>query len=198
MPNSAAGPLVRPLPRPHRKPTRGSPRRPSAQTWMQNRRHRPPCRAARRLYPPSWRQRCPGAACLHHLKADPRCARVIDLSRPSDPPGSRQSQQRLGICANSPVHCRGRHRRAQHRGQETRKPRRPGQRARCHAPINATGPMLAMKQLPLLARQGRIWAKLSARGSRSEQPQGWLRVSASRRPSTCCRPRHRIARQATS
>lgn len=133
-----------------------------------------------------------GEACLHHLEADPRCARAIGLSRSSDPALVLEDEASMARCAahlreHAPVQLvvdatgaltidgRGPEKRLEDLDTDTLL------RA---MQINATGPMLAMKHLlPLLARQERvIWAKLSARvGSIGDNRKGgWYGYRASK------------------
>ena len=133
-----------------------------------------------------------GAACLHHLEADPRCARVVGLSRRSTPALVLEDETSMARCAaylreHAPVHLVVDATGAlsiDGRGPEKRLADLDGDTLLRAMQINATGPMLAMKHLlPLLARQERvIWAKLSARvGSIEDNHKGgWYAYRASK------------------
>jgi len=133
-----------------------------------------------------------GAACLHHLEADPRCARVVGLSRRSTPALVLEDETSMARCAaylreHAPVHLVVDATGAlsiDGRGPEKRLADLDGDTLLRAMQINATGPMLAMKHLlPLLARQERvIWAKLSARvGSIEDNHKGgWYGYRASK------------------
>lgn len=133
-----------------------------------------------------------GAACLHHLEADPRCARAVGLSRRSTPALVLEDETSMARCAaylreHAPVHLVVDATGAlsiDGRGPEKRLADLDGDTLLRAMQINATGPMLAMKHLlPLLARQERvIWAKLSARvGSIEDNHKGgWYAYRASK------------------
>lgn len=133
-----------------------------------------------------------GQAWLDLLQTDPRCARVVGLSRQTDPPLVLEDEASLRACAKSlasigPLHLvldatgaltiDG-------RGPEKRLDELDGAALLCAFEVNAVGPALLLKHLtPLLATKQRVvWAKLSARvGSIEDNAKGgWYGYRASK------------------
>lgn len=133
-----------------------------------------------------------GQAWLALLKANPRCANVVGLSRQSDPPLVLEDEASLIACAKhlatlGPLHLvldatgaltiDG-------RGPEKRLDELDGTALLRTFEVNAVGPALLLKHLtPLLATKQRVvWAKLSARvGSIEDNAKGgWYGYRASK------------------
>lgn len=133
-----------------------------------------------------------GQAWLTLLQADPRCARVVGLSRQSDPPLVLEDEASLIACAKhltplgplqlvldatGALHIDG-------RGPEKRLDELDGAALLRALQVNAVGPALLIKHLaPLLATNQRVvWAKLSARvGSIEDNAKGgWYGYRASK------------------
>jgi len=133
-----------------------------------------------------------GQAFVRQLHADPRCGRVIELSRRSTPPLQLDDEPSLADCARSlaaqaPLHLvidatgaltiDG-------QGPEKRLEELQAARLQRAMTINAIGPALLLRHLhPLLATGERvIWAKLSARVGSIEDNRkgGWYGYRASK------------------
>ena len=133
-----------------------------------------------------------GQAFVRQLQADPRCGRVIELSRQSDPPLSLDDEASLGNCANALAKHAPLHLVIDATGVLTLDGLPPEKRledlqaARLQRAfmINAIGPTLLLRHLhPLLANGERtIWAKLSARVGSIEDNRkgGWYGYRASK------------------
>lgn len=133
-----------------------------------------------------------GQAFVRQLRADPRCGRIIELSRQSTPPLLLDDEASLADCARmlaaqSPLHLvidatgalsiDG-------QGPEKRLEELQATRLQRAMTINAIGPALLLRHLhPLLATGERvIWAKLSARVGSIEDNRkgGWYGYRASK------------------
>jgi NAD(P)-dependent dehydrogenase (short-subunit alcohol dehydrogenase family) len=126
------------------------------------------------------------------LQADPRCARVVGLSRQSDPPLVLEDEASLTSCAEhlaalGPLHLVLDATGALHidgRGPEKRLDELDSAGLLRAMQVNAVGPALLIKHLtPLLATGQRVvWAKLSARvGSIEDNHKGgWYGYRASK------------------
>ncbi len=133
-----------------------------------------------------------GQAFVRHLRADSRCARVIECSRRSDPPLLLDDESSLAHCARSlaaqaPLHLvidatgaltiDG-------QGPEKRIEDLQADRLQRAMLVNAIGPALLLRYFqPLLANGERvIWAKLSARVGSIEDNRkgGWYSYRASK------------------
>ena len=133
-----------------------------------------------------------GQAWLELLQADPRCARVVGLSRQSDPPLVLEDEASLIACAHHLAPVGPLHLVLDATGALTIEGRGPEKRldeldraALLRAfEVNAAGPALLIKHLaPLLATGQRVvWAKLSARvGSIEDNAKGgWYGYRASK------------------
>jgi NAD(P)-dependent dehydrogenase (short-subunit alcohol dehydrogenase family) len=133
-----------------------------------------------------------GQAWLALLRADPQCARVVGLSRQTDPPLVLEDEATLKTCAESlasigPLHLVLDATGALHidgRGPEKRLDELDGAALLRAMQVNAVGPALLIKHLaPLLATGQRVvWAKLSARVGSIEDNQkgGWYGYRASK------------------
>jgi NAD(P)-dependent dehydrogenase (short-subunit alcohol dehydrogenase family) len=133
-----------------------------------------------------------GKACLHHLQADPRCAKAIGLSRTTVPALVLEDESSLAHCAahlreHGPLHLVVDATGAltiDGRGPEKRLEDLDADNLLRAMEINAMGPMLAMKHLlSLLAKNEHvIWAKMSARvGSIEDNHKGgWYGYRASK------------------
>lgn len=133
-----------------------------------------------------------GQAWLALLQADPRCARVVGLSRQSTPPLVLEDEASLQACAAhlagcGPVHLVLDATGALHldgRGPEKRLQELDGAALLRAFQVNAVGPALLIKHVaPLLATGERVvWAKLSARvGSIEDNHKGgWYGYRASK------------------
>ena len=133
-----------------------------------------------------------GQAWLELLQADPRCARVVGLSRQSDPPLVLEDEASLIACAHHLAPVGPLHLVLDATGALTIEGRGPEKRldeldraALLRAfEVNAVGPALLIKHLaPLLATGQRVvWAKLSARvGSIEDNAKGgWYGYRASK------------------
>ena len=133
-----------------------------------------------------------GQAWLELLQADPRCARVVGLSRQSDPPLVLEDEASLTACAHHLAPVGPLHLVLDATGALTIEGRGPEKRldeldraALLRAfEVNAVGPALLIKHLaPLLATGQRVvWAKLSARvGSIEDNAKGgWYGYRASK------------------
>jgi len=133
-----------------------------------------------------------GSAWLQALQADPRCARVVGVSRRSEPGLNLESEASIAACAGAlfsqgPFHMvldatgaltiDG-------RGPEKRLDELNPQALQRAMQVNAIGPALLLKHLaPLLATGERVvWAKLSARVGSIEDNRkgGWYGYRASK------------------
>ena len=133
-----------------------------------------------------------GQAWLELLQADPRCARVVGLSRQSDPPLVLEDEASLIACAHhlapvGPLHLVLDATGAltiERRGLEKRLDELDRAALLRAFEVNAVGPALLIKHLaPLLATGQRVvWAKLSARvGSIEDNAKGgWYGYRASK------------------
>ena len=133
-----------------------------------------------------------GQAFVRQLRADPRCGRVIELSRRSNPPLQLDDEATLAECARSlaaqaPLHlvidATGALTIDGH-GPEKRLEELQAARLQRAMTINAIGPALLLRHPhPLLATGERvIWAKLSARVGSIEDNRkgGWYGYRASK------------------